>query len=261
MSEERARRRVRRARTAQAGNAGAASLHGPIHDAVRPCLADITYLARRDPKPPNDVVFDHARAALQRAKLRLDGLGLAPRDAQDVFYALVAYIDEALQAEPGPLEEFWQAHLLQLEHFGETRAGEGFFERLERARSEGRLAVVRVYYVCLLLGFRGIYGQHGELERENLIASVRAALGEHDDLLAARALSPFGARPDEPGIDRRRTRLLQSVAGAALAMAVLWYLGLAFVVDAQAHVVTEALSAAHADLRAGGPAGQALEAP
>ncbi|MET0339609.1 MAG: DotU family type IV/VI secretion system protein [Polyangiales bacterium] len=249
MNDDEVKRRVRRARTSRA--AAQTEAHGAIHDAVRPCLADITYLARRAPMPPNDVVFDHARAALQKAKLRLDGLGLDPRDREDVFYGLVAYIDEALQAEPGPLKEFWQAHLLQLEHFGETRAGEGFFERLARARGERRQQVVRAYYVCLLLGFRGIYGHHGELERENLIASVRDTLGAHDDLLAARVLSPFGARPDEPGIDRHMSRLVQSVAGAALAMAALWYVGLLFVVDARAHTLTEQLTSALADLRAG----------
>jgi type VI secretion system protein ImpK len=246
------RRRVRRARKERAElRALEVSSQGPIHDAVRPCLTGITYLARRDPTPPLDVVYEHARALLARAKVQLDGLSLEPADTQDVYYALVAYIDEALQSEPGPLKEFWQAHLLQLEHFGETRAGEGFFARLERASNDGRLPVVRVYYVCLLLGFRGIYDAHGELERENLIARVREALGEHDSLTDGRSLAPYGARPIEPGVDRRRNWLLQSVAVTAMTLAGLWYVGLIFVVDARAESLREALTSAYQDLTTG----------
>jgi len=230
------------------------SLDASIHDAIRPCLTGITYLARRDPLPPLDVVYEHARSYLSRAKLRLDGLALDPADTQDMYYALVAYIDEVLQAEPGPLEEFWQAHLLQLEHFGETRAGEGFFERLERASSDGRMSVLRVYYVCLLLGFRGIYGAHGELERENLIVRVRETLGELGESAAeprAGALSPYGARPHEPGADRRRNWLLQGVAVSAMTLAALWYVGLVFVVDARAQSLRALLNDAYEDLTTG----------
>jgi len=250
MQPDQARRRVKRLRRERAvGEPLEMSIHGPIHDAVRPCLTEITYLAQRDPMPPNDVVYDFARTQLHRAKVRLDGLSLPPLDREDIHYALVAYIDEVLQARP-ELKEFWQAHLLQLEHFGETRAGEGFFDRLERAQSDARLPVLRVYYVCLLLGFRGIYGKHGDLERENLIARLRELLGESSDPLATRALSPFGARPDEPGADRRRNRLLQSVAVAAMTLSTLWYVALSFVVDAQAQSLVDALHGAYVDLKA-----------
>jgi type VI secretion system protein ImpK len=254
------RRRVRSARKERAAGP-ALELHaeGAVHDAVRPCLTGVTYLARRDPLPPLDVVYEHARTLLSRAKLRLDGLSLAPADAEDVYYALVAYIDEVLQATPGPLKEFWQAHLLQLEHFGETRAGEGFFERLERAHNDGRLLALRVYYVCLLLGFRGIYGAHGELERENLIARVCESLGEARGALEARVLAPHGARPHEPGIDRRRNWLLQGVAVGALSMAALWYVGLLFVVDARAESLRDALTGAYQDLTTGRPGAEAWE--
>jgi type VI secretion system protein ImpK len=247
-----ARRRIRRAQKDRAeARSTALSADCPIHDAVRPCLTGVTYLARRDPLPPLDVVYEHARSLLSHAKVRLDGLSLEPADTQDVYYALVAYIDEVLQSEPGPLKEFWQAHLLQLLHFGETRAGEGFFHRLERASSDGRLLVVRVYYVCLLLGFRGIYHAHGDLERENLIVRVRETLLRHDGLSGAATLAPHGARPHEPGTDRTRNWLLQSVAAAAMTLAALWYVGLVFVVDARAESLRSVLRSAYEDLTTG----------
>jgi type IV/VI secretion system ImpK/VasF family protein len=249
------RRRVQRARTERArvrpapeAAAALSSVYRPIHDAVRPCLVEIAYLGRRARKPPIDVTFDHVRVHLGKAKERLEKLSLAPEDVRDIYYALVAFIDEVMQADPGPLQEFWEAHLLQLEIFGETRAGEGFFERLESAQQNGRLGVLWVYHVCLLFGFHGVYGRHGELERENLIEVVAHALGEG---ARPQPLAPFGKRPEEPYADRERNRLLQALAGIAAVTSVVWYLGLLFAVDAQARMLEEQLQRAREDVGSG----------
>ncbi|MET0389589.1 MAG: DotU family type IV/VI secretion system protein [Polyangiales bacterium] len=221
----------------------------PLQDAVRPLLVELAYLRQRDTMPPADVVFDHARRSLNQLRAKLEELRLADHDVTDVYYALVAFVDEAMQADQGPLKDFWQAHLLQLELFGETRAGEGFFDRLLRLQSDRRLGVLRVYYLCLLFGFQGIYAHHGELERENLIESVRETLSIPID--EARPLAPFGPRPDEPATDQRRSRLLQWLAGVSAALAVVWYLGIAFSVDARARVLTSDVSRAADDVAAG----------
>lgn len=235
-------RRVRRKRAANAeGKAHRLeSLGRPLHEAVRPLLVELTYLRRRENMPPADVLFEYARKQLNRLRAKLQELGLSPEDVTDAYYALVAFVDEVMQADQGPLKDFWQAHLLQLELFGETRAGEGFFDRLNRALEERRLAVLRVYYLCLLFGFHGIYAHHGELERENLMESVRESLGIALDDSAP--LAPFGARPDEPAADAGRNRLLQWLARSAAALAVIWYAGVAFSVNARARALERALS-------------------
>ena len=197
------------------------------------------------------MAYQNLRAVLNNTMRKLEGIGLTPEDMQNVKYALVAFIDELMQSDPGPLRDFWVSHLLQLEFFSETRAGEGFFERLERLRTEKRAPVLRVYYLCLLFGFHGIYGQHGELERENLIVGVQQALNDCGGLVNDPILAPHGHRPDEPGIDRERNRLLQFLAIAAAVMAVVWYVGLVFTVDAQEHTLTELLQNSYEDLKAG----------
>lgn len=221
-----------------------------VDDAVRSCLTGITYLVRRDPLPPLDVIYGYARSSLQSARLKLEGLPIGERDMQDIYYALVAYIDEVMQTEDGALKEFWQAHLLQLEYFGETRAGEGFFDRLERARSEERRQVVRVYYVCLLLGFRGVYQTLGDLERENLIVTLRDTLGASDPAHGLHKLSPFGERPNEPGLDRRRNALLDAIAVCSLVLSIVFYAGLYLVTDARTEGVIAQLTSAYEDLAA-----------
>lgn len=224
-----------------------------VNDIVRPCLITVTLLhnLKRERKPPPEMVYQNLRNLLGSTVRKLEGVGLPPEDVQDIRYALVAFVDELMQSDPGPLREFWVSHLLQLEFFGETRAGEGFFERLEKLKSARRCAALRVYYLCLLFGFHGIYGQHGELERENLIVGVQSTLNDCGGLVSDPNLAPHGHRPDEPGIDRERNRLLQFLAIAAAVMAVVWYVGLVFTVDAQEHTLTEILQNSYEDLKAG----------
>jgi type VI secretion system protein ImpK len=247
---------ARRVKRSPLGRAGAnheriESRERPIHEAVRPLLVEIAYLRQRDAMPPADVLFEHARKQLNKLRAKLEELGVSAGDVQDVYFAVVAFIDEAMQADQGPLKDFWQAHLLQLELFGVTVAGEGFYDRLARAQSERRLAVLRVYYLCLLFGFRGIYAQHGDLERENLIDSVRETLSI--PLTDRLPLAPFGARPHEAAADLEKNRLLQWIAGAAALLAVTWYVGIAFSLDAETRVLTEALAHSANELAAGVP--------
>lgn len=246
-------RRVKRKPVARSG--GGARLgrldspERPLQGVVRPLLVELAYLRRREQMPPADVLFAHARSQLNKVRAQLEELGLEDSDVQDVYYALVAFVDEAMQADQGPLKDFWQAHLLQLELFGETRAGEGFYDRLHSAQAERRLAVLRVYYLCLLFGFQGIYAHHGELERENLMQSVRETLGV--PLEDTSPLAPFGLRPDEPAANQQRNRLLQWLSLGAAALAVVWYVGIAFSVDARARVLRAALTHEADDLAAG----------
>jgi type VI secretion system protein ImpK len=241
-------RRVKRKRPARADGKAQRldSPERPLHEAVRPLLVELSYLRRRENMPPADVLFEYARKQLNRLRAQLQELGLPPEDVTDAYYALVAFVDEAMQADQGPLKDFWQAHLLQLELFGETRAGEGFFDRLLRVQTERRLPVLRVYYLCLLFGFHGIYAHHGELERENLMESVRETLGI--PLEDNAPLAPFGPRPDEPAADGARNRLLSWLAVSAAALAVAWYTGTAFSVNASARALSDALSRAADDI-------------
>ena len=88
--------------------------------------------------------------------------------------------------------------------------------------------------------------QHGELERENLMESVREALGIAPEDSAP--LAPFGLRPDEPAADGDRNRLLQWLAVAAAALTVVGYVGIAFSVRSSARALEDALSQAADDI-------------
>lgn len=80
-------------------------------------------------------------------------------------YALVAWIDEILlKSDAWPGRDWWQTNNLEWEHFKMAESNEQFFEQANRAANhrEGGDAwddALETYYVCFMLGFRGLYRQ------------------------------------------------------------------------------------------------------
>lgn len=82
---------------------------------------------------------------------------------QQAKYALAAFLDELVLSSSWPGRNQWMGTPLQLEFFGEHLAGEGFFKRLNELRQnpQENIQVLEVYYVCLQLGFEGMYRLRG----------------------------------------------------------------------------------------------------
>ena len=82
-------------------------------------------------------------------------------------YALVSYIDEQFTILPWPGKDAWANNSLEYQYFhaasGEawdTKAAyEQFFVEANRAASLPNKDALEVYVTCVLLGFRGMYGQ------------------------------------------------------------------------------------------------------
>jgi type VI secretion system protein ImpK len=124
-------------------------------------------------------------------------LGFPHQDIQDMTYAIVALVDEIALRGPPRLSQWWMGSMLQVAYFDENRAGEGFFRRMDAARSAGRSDTLRVYYLCLLMGFMGQYATRGgEMELGKVTNAVRDAV-VRGGLDEPEALSPRGDRPQE----------------------------------------------------------------
>ncbi|PRQ03605.1 hypothetical protein ENSA5_14080 [Enhygromyxa salina] len=117
-------------------------------------------------------------------------------DVTDMAYAVVALADELALHKGGAIRDFWMQRPLQLHYFNENLAGEGFFHRLNAVMSDpGRVEILRIYYVCLLLGFQGQYAiRGGELELDTIIRRVKEALRNE---LKEQPLSVQPLRPKE----------------------------------------------------------------
>jgi type VI secretion system protein ImpK len=87
-------------------------------------------------------------------------------------FALAAFVDETVLTNDFPLKHEWEKNPLQLEFFGEQLAGVKFFEKLEAMLKQIDVTAdaVEVYYVCMLLGFKGKYAIY---EQEKLLATMQ----------------------------------------------------------------------------------------
>ena len=136
-------------------------------------------------------------AEFEAVEARARDHGLTQMDADDVRFALAALIDERIQYSPWAERLEWRARPLQADLFGETLAGERFFERLARARERKSKTSVQVFLLTLLLGFRGKYrGREAELAR--IVADARFFASQDRT-----ALSPRPIEATEKQIERR----------------------------------------------------------
>lgn len=83
-------------------------------------------------------------------------------------FALAAFVDETVLSSNFNLKEEWEKNPLQLEYFGEHLAGNKFFEKLAAMLKQVDVTAdaVEIYYVCMLLGFKGRYAVY---EKERLL--------------------------------------------------------------------------------------------
>jgi len=122
-----------------------------------------------------------------------------PADIADSKYALAAFVDEVVLNADWAGREDWAEDPLQLHYFGTYLAGEAFFEKLERLRSQAKIRsdVLRLYYQCLLLGFKGKYGIANREILEALKKSIQSTL-ESELPVDLRQLCPHWQPADKP---------------------------------------------------------------
>jgi len=125
--------------------------------------------------------------------------GYQEQQLQNAKFALAAFVDETVLAGGFPLREEWELYPLQLEYFKEALAGDKFFERLDGLlkQTEAEADVIEIYYLCLLLGFKGKYDVFLEDQLPGVIRNVEEALRRAGRLRAG-ILSPHGLLNDQP---------------------------------------------------------------
>jgi type VI secretion system protein ImpK len=150
-----------------------------INRIVRDCFITIIQLqwAESSPLLEPESVWHRLRSCVEDLLRQAEDAGFSQQDAQDMAYAVVALMDEVMLARPEPYRRFWMNDPLQRHFFQENAAGERFFHRLQQLRAEPhRREVLRVYYLCLVFGFRGLHHTPvGQMELMRLMHAVRRA--------------------------------------------------------------------------------------
>lgn len=72
-------------------------------------------------------------------------------------YAIVSWIDELLVDTPWDGRDWWSNNVLEVQHFNSRLCFERFFVRGQEASTMDRRDALEVFYICVVLGFRGLY--------------------------------------------------------------------------------------------------------
>lgn len=142
-------------------------------------------------------------------------------------FALASFIDETILTNNFPLRSEWERNPLQLEYFGEQLAGNKFFDKLESMLQQPEITqdAVEIYYLCMLLGFKGRYGVYEQEKLLEIMKSTANALMTVGKIRSVE-LSPHWLSTDQPKPPAKRGLPLWAKIGAfaGLGLAILVYI-------------------------------------
>ena len=72
-------------------------------------------------------------------------------------YALASWIDEVLLEAPWNGRDWWNNNVLEVELFNTRLCNEQFYVKAQEATQQPKKDALEVFYVCVVLGFRGLY--------------------------------------------------------------------------------------------------------
>ncbi len=205
-----------------------------VNQVTAECFNALRQLRELDgPIRSPETIHERLAGFIEAMRERARDAGMPQRDADDIAYAIVALADEIALGKAEPLRGFWMNHLLQLQFFNESLAGEGFFTKLQQIRRDGRRPdVLRVYYQCLLFGLQGKYSMRGgELELMKMIDTLRPEVERNIEV--PEQLSPAGEPPDEPQVRPGQRNLFLWIALGVFAVAIAVFIGLRVNLDRQ----------------------------
>jgi len=150
------------------------------------------------------------RAAIRGYLGQAEGhLGKKP-DWQLAKYALVSWIDEVLIEAPWESRKWWVDYTLEWEEFKTAECSEQFYIKADDAQKLPDKDALEVFYVCVVLGFRGLYrdaqqavalaeplGLPAELETWARRTSLAIRLGEGRPRISEAGQPLVGAAPLE----------------------------------------------------------------
>lgn len=207
--------------------------HNDLVSLAAPVL-EVVLRVRAHLDTPSDGLRHKLDALLKEMEQRGATLRYRPEQIQAVKFALAAFVDETALAATFPLRDEWEKYPLQLEYFGEHLAGVKFFDRLDDLlRQPGENAeAVEVYYLCMMLGFKGRYNLFYEDQLAGVIERTAEALRRAGRLQAG-GLSPHWRQDDQPPLqaDPGLPRWAVLGGGALLASVLLLFLVFKFLVE------------------------------
>jgi type VI secretion system protein ImpK len=190
---------------------------GPVFDLILRLKAGIV-------APSNDLRPKIA-ALLDDFERRGERYRFSSKIIQVSKFALASFVDETVLSSNFNLKEEWEKNPLQLEYFGEHLAGNKFFDKLAAMLKQIDVTAdaVEIYYVCMLLGFKGRYAVYEKDKLLSIMQETANALVKAGKIRPVE-LSPHWLANDQPEPPKPRKMPTWAKIGA------LGGLGFAFIV-------------------------------
>jgi type VI secretion system protein ImpK len=197
------------------------ALAGPVFDLILRLKAGIV-------APSNDLRPKIA-SLLEDFERRAERYRFSSKIIQVAKFALASFVDETVLSNNFNLKHEWEKNPLQLEYFGEQLAGNKFFEKLAAMLKQVDVTAdaVEIYYVCMLLGFKGRYAVY---EKEKLLTIMQETANA---LVRAGKIRPVELSPHwlandqpEPPKPRKMPVWAKIMAFAGLGFAIIVYLAM-----------------------------------
>ncbi len=198
-------------------------------------LLTVIVRLRANRQPINDAQAFRLQmqSALRAAEKEGIGKLYPPEDVRLATFAIVAFLDESVLSSANPAFSDWSHTPLQAEMFGHQRAGEVFFENIERLLTRGdshsAADLLEIYSLCILLGYKGKYGL-GDLDSvrpvlDAIAEKIRRVRGPLPGLSPAWAVPEgnFVATGGDPWIRRLAVGAMSSVFVALLFFVIFWF--------------------------------------
>lgn len=180
-------------------------------------------LAQLSDRVPTPIVVEKARARLTGLLASLRDPAPPPDPARPgtegnagTRHALTCWVDEIFSLDEA-WSTFWVDQTLEIEFYGtRLRAGD-FWECAAMARNQAWGAVLEVYLLCVLLGFKGEWALD---ERRTWVHEVRTILGILDESTPVGVMGVPAGRP--PTGELRGRVLVHKMLRMASFCAIIW---------------------------------------
>lgn len=162
------------------------------------CLTLVLQLRQAHDFGDKDTLRKRIRELLRQFESDAREAGYGSEEIRLGLFALVAFLDETILASEWRQKDDWLANSLQLEYFDRFDAGEEFFAilvKLRQRRGAGS-SVLKIYYLSLVLGFKGKYQFLDREKLRDIVDDVYSALSQ-DKGRGDVVLSPHGPRAEE----------------------------------------------------------------
>ena len=174
----------------------------------------------RDDKPSPQDERLRIRTLIDQAEALLG----AGSEWQLAKYALASWADEMLVDAPWSGRDWWSNNVLEMELFNTRQCYDQFYVQAKEASTLPQRDALEVFYVCVVLGFRGLY-RDPEFSRQTIQALALPADVEAWSKQAAMAVRLGQGRPAIAGKQKEisgapplRARYFALWSGLALAL-------------------------------------------